>query len=43
MDKGLTEFIDVLAGVFTDTLPQILGGLVEVVTLPFRLFFALLA
>ncbi len=43
MDKGLTEFIDVLAGVFTDTLPQIVGGLFEVVTLPFRLIFALLA
>jgi hypothetical protein len=43
MDKGLTEFVDVLAGVFTDTLPQILGGAVDLLTLVFRLFFALLA
>jgi|LakMenEpi03Aug12_release.lakeMendotaPanAssembly.Ray.scaffolds.fasta_scaffold3852649_1 hypothetical protein len=43
MDKGLAEFIDVLAGLFTDTIPQILGGAVEIITLVFRLAIALLA
>jgi hypothetical protein len=43
MDKGLNEFVDVLGGVFTDTIPQILGGVVDLITLVFRLFFALLA
>lgn len=38
-DKGLTEVIEVL-GVF---IPQAVGTLIDLVTLPFRLFFALLA
>jgi hypothetical protein len=43
MNKGLQELFDTLAGAFSDTIPQILGGVIELITLPFRLIIALLA
>ena len=43
MDKGIQELFNTLGGAFSDTLPQILGGAIELLTLPFRLVLALLA
>lgn len=43
MDKGLQEFLNVFAGVFTDTLPNLLDVAFDIITLIPRLILGLLA
>lgn len=42
MDKGLQEVFNVIGGLFSDTVPQILTGVIELLTFPLRLVGALL-